>query len=482
MTILRLVPWRLRRAPLAVATLVVIGALLAACSGGSAKPAAGGTAPSGAANPAAASGSVAPGGDGAAGADAGASRAGWRAPTLLSVVPIQLPFTVSDPKFDAMPGARAIFGENAGAGYEIEVPDSWNGDVVYFAHGFRGNAPELTVQAPPIREYLITHGYAWAASSYSANGYDPGAGARDTYALRDVFAQKVGTPKHSYIYGQSMGGHVTSFSLEQYPTAYDGALAECGVVSGHEVLDYLLSWAALSGYFSGQDLFSLTNDAGKLINVLRNDVGQTLGPPNKLTDKGQAFANVIENLTGGPRPFFREGFVVNYIVNFGLLFQAAAQPAITNAVAQNAATRYAIDDGRTVSSDQLNREVARIAADPKYRDVATHPEFADFTGKIKRPYLTIHGTGDLFVPISLEQSYRRTVDAAGAGDLLVQRAIRRAGHCTFSQDERISAFEDLVNWVEHGKKPAGEDLTASLADAGRAFTQPLLPDDPGGLR
>ena len=443
--------------------LAGIALLFAACSGGGSKPAAN-----------------AAGATPATTAAAADTHVGWRSPSMLSVAPVTLTFAVADPKFDALPGARAIFGENAGAGYQIEVPDTWNGSVVYFAHGFRGNARELTVQPPPIREYLIAHGYAWAASSYSANGYDPGAGARDTYALRDVFAQKAGTPKRSYIYGQSMGGHVTSFSLEQYPTAYDGALSECGVVSGHEVLDYLLSWAALSGYFAGKDLFALTDDVGTLIKVLRQDIGATLGPPNDLTDKGRAFENAVEKLTGGPRPFFREGFVVNYIVNFGLLVQAVAQPAISNAVAENQSTTYAIDDGNGVSSDQLNQGVSRIAADPKYRDAATYPEFADFSGKIERPYLTLHGTGDLFVPISLEQSYRRTVDAAGAGDLLVQRAIRRAGHCIFTQEERISAFEDLVSWVERGKKPAGDNLLGNLMDAGRQFTQPLLPDDPGG--
>ena len=110
---------------------------------------------------------------------------------------------------------------------------------------------------------------------------------------------------------------------------------------------------------------------------------------------------------------------------------------------------------------------------------AAYPEFADFTGKIQRPLLTIHGTGDLFVPISLEQSYRRIVDAAGTGDLLVQRAIRRAGHCTFSQEERIAAFEDLVKWVDQKQKPAGEDLQGDLRNAGLTFTNPKLPDDPG---
>jgi pimeloyl-ACP methyl ester carboxylesterase len=406
---------------------------------------------------------------------------GWRAPEQLPVTPVALSFKPVDPKLDALPGARTIVGENEGATYNIEVPDAWNGEVVYFAHGFRGNSADLVVQAPPIRDYLIQHGYAWAASSFSKNGYEPGVGARDTYALRDVFAQKVGTPKRSYIYGQSMGGHVVAFSLEQYPTAYDGALSECGVVAGHEILDYLLSWAALASYFGGTDLLASTTDASTLIGVLRNDLPKVLGSAARPTDKGRAFADAIEQLTGGPRPFFVEGFKVNYVLNFGLLLQAVAQPQVINAVAENQHTTYALDPGFGVTSDELNRGVTRVAANPAYRDPATYPEFANFTGKIKRPLLTIHGTGDLFVPISLEQSYRRIVDAAGAGDLLVQRAIRRAGHCTFSQDERIAAFEDLVKWVEQGQKPAGDNILSDLRDAGRAFTTPPLPDDPGGV-
>src|SRR5262249_20834248 len=156
---------------------------------------------------------------------------------VLPVTPVAGDYHTVDPKFDALAGARAVYGtEDHAAGgqeaYQIEVPDQWNGDVVFFAHGFRGSVPELTVSMPPIREYLIEHGYAWAASSYSENGYDPGIGARDTKNLRDNFARLAGVaePKHSYIYGQSMGGNVVTVSLGEYPTLYDGALAECGAL------------------------------------------------------------------------------------------------------------------------------------------------------------------------------------------------------------------------------------------------------------
>ena len=85
------------------------------------------------------------------------------------------------------------------------------------------------------------------------------------------------------------------------------------------------------------------------------------------------------------------------------------------------------------------------------------------------------------MPISQEQYYRKQVEAAGKGDLLVQRAIRSGGHCKFSSQELTTAFEDLVAWVRDGKKPKGEDLMGDLTNAGREFTNPLRPGDPGGL-
>ena len=103
------------------------------------------------------------------------------------------------------------------------------------------------------------------------------------------------------------------------------------------------------------------------------------------------------------------------------------------------------------------------------------------TGNISDPLLTLHTTGDLFVPISMEQDYKKVVASAGKSDLLVQRAIRAGGHCKFSEQEMTSAFEDLVGWVRDGKKPKGEDLSGDLTNAGREFTNPLRPGDPGGV-
>jgi hypothetical protein len=93
----------------------------------------------------------------------------------------------------------------------------------------------------------------------------------------------------------------------------------------------------------------------------------------------------------------------------------------------------------------------------------------------------IHTTGDGWVPISGVQAFRRLAEAAGNGDLVVQRAVRATGHCDFSDEELSRASEDLMNWVENGVKPEGEDILGPLEDAGLDFTDPIRESDPGGL-
>ncbi len=407
-----------------------------------------------------------------------AVNADWATPLTLPVTPVAPPeYTVADPAFEALPGARAIFGvddtsNGAPHSYQIEVPDDWNGDVVYFAHGLRGNTNTLSVGPPPIRDFLIQHGYAWGASSYSQNGYRPGIGAQDTARLIPLFERLVGVPKHGYLYGQSMGGNVVTVSLESAETraVYDGALSECGAMTGTGIVDYFLSWGALAGFLTDSNLPSSATDAGVFVLTLRDKVKPTLGSADQLSPKGLAFASAIEHLTGGPRPMFDEGFTANYDNNFLVLFGAIVAPAPSNAVAQNADTVYEVDDGLAVTTDDLNRGITRVQANPEFQDRERYPEFAPSTGDIAVPLLTIHGTGDLFVPIHLEQQYRRLVDAAGAGELLVQRAVQRPGHCIFTAEERQRAFTDLVAWVGSGTAPAGEDLLGDLTAAGRDFT------------
>ncbi len=387
--------------------------------------------------------------------------------------------TAKAPDFVALPGAKAYFGSLGNAVYQIEIPDAWNGDLVMYAHGFAGFGTEVAVDQPPvaIRKELVDGGYAWAASSFSENGYTPGIGADDTLALKSLFMRDHGTPRHTYLIGVSMGGNVATLSLEHYADAYDGALSLCGAVAGESQIDYLMSWAAVGEYTSGV-ILPIGEGGNKMAAVLLQQMSPALGSPDKPTEKGKQFIDIIRNLTGGPRPFYLQGLADQYVANFGLLLLDPNRESLAAKAASTQGVVYHIAEGLGLTDAQINAEIRRFDADPAARSGA-HPDAEPTTGKITKPLLTLHGTGDLFVPISQEITYRKAVEAAGAGDLLVQRAIRSAGHCKFSDQELTTAFSDLVRWVTDGKKPRGDDLLGNLSDIGKQFTNPLRPGDPG---
>jgi hypothetical protein len=277
-----------------------------------------------------------------------------------------------------------------------------------------------------------------------------------------------------------MGGNVVALALENHAGEYDGALALCGALGGIEQIDYLVSWVALAEYFSGIT-FPIGEPGADLTGIFLTRLPVLLGTPQAPTRAGRAFASAVKYLTGGPRPFFAEGYAEQYLVNFGLAMVDPERKFLVTRAATNESHTYTIDPGFDVTPEELNARVRRFAPDPAARDAAAHPDAVPTTGNISAPLLTLHNTGDLFVPISLEQSYLAKVRAAGKSDLLVQRAIRAGGHCKFSQQELTTAFEDLVRWVRDGVRPAGDDLSGDLTDIGRQFTNPIRPGDPGGV-
>ena len=406
----------------------------------------------------------------------GAAEAG-AAPTT---APGQPQTRIRNPRFTALPGARVEFGVHEGAAYRIEVPERWNGGLVLYAHGYRGEGPELSVSDPPIRRHLIAEGYAWAASSYRANGYRPDYGVADTLALRSLFVQRFGKPRWTVLEGSSMGGHVLIASLEQHPGVYQGGLAECPAITGIGVIDYLAAFAAAAEYISGVTLFDAP-DAQTFVRRVMQEWLPIVGFAQTPTEKGRALQSVGKYLMGGELPFWREGFAARMTQAANLLLLADPKRDATTAgrAVSTRDVQYRIDPGLGFTAEEINRNVRRFEPLPGSRSAADNPVFAELTGRISAPVLSLHTTGDAFVPMSLQQEYRRRTIAAGTSDLLVQRGIRRPAHCQFEETELTRAFDDLVTWIERGVRPDGDDLLSpDLASLGLRWTTPLLPDDP----
>ena len=406
-------------------------------------------------------------------------------------------YTVDEAKlaFPAVAGisTQRLWGVHNGAGYRIEVPDHWNGKLVMWAHGYRGTGPALTVDNHPLREFLVAQGYAWAASSYSRNAYDPSTGAKDTHALTQFFNGRFGKPSRTYITGASMGGHVTGIVAEQWPATYDGAMPICGVLGDYELFDYFLDFnvaaQTLSGvgktYPFGADYLSATVPATKT----------GLGPafPFALNANGLNFKALVQLRSGGVRPVFEQGWQYwNGIVPgdflFGLGVGDGTLPRQPGVAIQNSDVTYQFDTLAALSPAEVvfNNAVQRITADPQARRRNGLANVTPTTGDLRIPMLTLHTLGDLFLPFHMEQEYARRVAGHSASNLLVQRATRDFGHCAFTGPELVTTFVDLAKWVEAGIKPAGDAVldaaTVAQPNFGCTYTDKTSPrfwDQPG---
>lgn len=384
--------------------------------------------------------------------------------------------------FTALPNATAYYGIHKGAGYRIEVPNKWNGELVMYAHGHRGDGLALTADSPSIREHLIANGFAWAASSFSSNGYDPGQGAYDTRALAKLFDRMVRKPKRTYMVGHSMGGHVTAVAIERWPGAFDGALPMCGNMGDNELFDYFQD-----AYLVGETLIGQTPEVPMPADWATNGgpiLRTSLGPayPVLLNSTGLQFKEVIKNLSGGERPIFEQSWTGPLSFTGGEFILGAM---ITVPGAENLFTVYHFDQDPALSpaEEAFNDQIVRIAADPLYRSkhglVLGGASSPRINGRIHIPVLSLHTLGDLFVPFSMQQVYARRVAKQGRSKLLVQRAIREMNHCGFTTQEQTRAFDDLVKWVKRGVRPAGDDVldpaVVAATNYGCKFTEGVSP-------
>jgi hypothetical protein len=93
----------------------------------------------------------------------------------------------------------------------------------------------------------------------------------------------------------------------------------------------------------------------------------------------------------------------------------------------------------------------RITADPAA--VGYMIRNISFSGRLHRPMLTIHTTGDPLVPVQVQQAYAQAVDDAHRSGMLRQAYVRRGGHCTFSTGEILAALRTLERRIVSGRWP-----------------------------
>jgi len=391
--------------------------------------------------------------------------------------------------FEPLAGADSFYGRYDGihgeAAYRIEVPKDWNGMLVMYAHGYAGEGEALTVSNPSIRRWLIENGYAWAASSYSANYYDVRAGVEDTNKLANQFVdlvaaggRTVAAPTKIYITGHSMGGHVAAAAVEEetYATAankvqYNGSVPMCGVTGDTYQFEYLMHFTFAAQHLAAEENEALaltsrpaTNFNADAINAVLWETVPALGTPGVTTAQGDKLAGIVRNLSGGDRPVFDIGFRSFW---YGTVMGTGGRDGtvagiLAKDLSGNIGTVYQFDNDIALSAEEraFNNSILRVSGDPDANAIRSDGVrwIPVINGEFKVPVVTIHGLGDLYVPFKHEQIYRQRAEQNGNGYWLVQRAIRTPGHCDFTYQEQVEAFVDMLRWEQQGVKPSGDNV------------------------
>ena len=402
-----------------------------------------------------------------------------------------------------------------GAAYRIEVPPHWNGTLVMYAHGFRGDGNVVWADEPQLRQYFVDHGYAWAGSSYAMNGYDPGDGVVDTHDLLEAFPSITGLhPSQAIMTGLSMGGEITTAEIEAYRGDFAGAMPSCGVLAGNDLFDYYLGANVTAAALTRTTIaYPTTLAAGTAYAPAYQTAVQSELPAlgitpdaatggltftTDLTRTGTLWADTVEQLSGGTRPGFQSA--LDYWDSFGFApltqvpFLFGLYPGLSGgtlglangSVAGNEGTFYTFSDQPSRMLPQeiaLNRAVLRVPVTATSSADALSPaELPAIHGDPGIPVLSIHGIGDLFVPLSMDQRYDKMMIAHGEGGLFVDRAIREVTHCGYTTNELAAGFSALVSWIATGHRPAGDDILDPAVVAspyfGCRFTDPTAGDHP----
>jgi pimeloyl-ACP methyl ester carboxylesterase len=399
----------------------------------------------------------------------------------------------------AAPGPSLLTGTIDGASYRIEVPSPWNGTLLLYSHGFNFSGtpnPAQDAGDPITGAWLLAHGYALAGSNFGVTGWAVAPALRDQIALLDLFARRIGRPERTIAWGQSLGGLVTAGLVQRYPQRFAGAVPMCGILGGsiglwNEGLDSAFAFKTLLAPHAPLSLIHITNPQANVLTAARVLAGAQRSPQGRAR---LALVAALADIPGwydplAPAPpaadlLGQEQSQADWEQGIDFSFEFAFRAALEQLLGGNPSWNLGVDYQRQLAHSVDRAEVQalyaraglsldadlatlqrapRIAADPTA--VAHLSQNITFDGRLAVPMVTMHTTGDGIIPVQNEQAFMSVVRAAGNGRLLHQIFVQRAGHCSFTPAEKITAIQTLVGRLDTGRwmsaGPAALDAEAS---------------------
>jgi hypothetical protein len=388
----------------------------------------------------------------------------------------------------SLAGSEITGSTDGGAFYKIVVPDSWNGDLVLWNHGFSLAPPAPVTDLGPLAELQLLEGYAVAASSYQQAGWALFKTKNDLQNLVGVFKARFGAPNRLFLTGGSLGGLVTVAAVEDANIGnVAGAFPFCGAVAGSRnwdaALDLRLVYDAVCAGVPGAAIpggaeglpsnasFTQTN-LGVAVNactgILTPPVARTPGQKERLkkildtlhvpenfllTDMGYATFG-MSDLVHDPRKLSGRIGTGNIGVDYG-------DPAIDASI-----ERVSPNPG---AANRLGRNYTP-------------------TGNVGRTKIvSMHTDKDGLVLVENEGEYAKVVPAGNLTTAVVVEDVPT--HCGFTAAELAAGWESLRAWVGGGPQPTAAGIQATCLGMPATFSGPcriapgfVIPDMDGRVR
>ena len=331
-----------------------------------------------------------------------------------------------------------------GALTRVCFPADWNGDLIVYAHGYVEPqaplaVPENELGGMPVEDLVNSLGYAYATTSYRANGLVADVAVDDVLEVVDLVQRTVRPdPARVYLVGVSEGGLVVTLAAEREPERFTGALAACGPIGDFpRQVDYLNDVRVVFDYlFPGVLPGDADDPPAELVDGWTSTYAPAVAAAIEADpDRGAALATV----TGIPDEGIDAATLAETVVallRYNVLGSGDAQARLGGQPYDNADRVYV----GSADDEALNAGVERIAADPGARAALQRFET---TGDPGVTLSILHTTGDPIVRFFHQQLYEEKAIAAGAAGRLARRDVDRFGHCAFTATDILAAFGEL---------------------------------------
>ncbi|MDX2270937.1 MAG: hypothetical protein NW237_03175 [Cyanobacteriota bacterium] len=351
--------------------------------------------------------------------------------------------------------------QSSGAIYRICLPAEWNGDLVVYAHGYV--SPFRPVEIPeeqvgPLPDIFNGLGFAFATTSYAANGLAVKEGIPDLLELVEIFRRDYGDPGAIYLVSFSLGALISTLATEQTPDWVTASLPSCGPIGSFRAqIDSIGDFRVIFDYFFP----GLIPGSPVAIPQAVIDEWESVYEPRiqaALTANPAAAQQVIAVTGAATNPEDPSSLESTFLeVLWYNVFST------NDAAARLGGQPYDNQERVYRGSNQdflLNQRVPRFAAEASaLTEIATHYETS---GGLRIPTQTMHTLRDPLVPYWHEPLYRLKVLQNREGRHHRHIPIDRYGHCAFSPGQLLADFALMVRQV----------TGSGLVDPTRVLTDP----------